>query len=355
MGKLYSSAKVLRFADRIDALVEDRPAAPVHVRIKPTNVCNHNCWFCAYRTGNVSLGEDMNLRDKIPAEKMREITADLIAMGVKAVTFSGGGEPLIYPGIADTVAELAGAGIRIGALTNASRLKGKAAQAFADHGTWLRVSIDGWDGESYAKYRGVKDDAFEQVIENLAAFAALKSDCVLGASIIVDKDNAAHIHTLATRLKQAGVSHVKISPCIISNSGVENNAYHAPFYDTVRREVNRTARDLNSDTFAVVDHYHQLEECFDKDYDSCPFARFLTVIGADLKVYTCQDKAYTETGILGSIADRSFRDFWFSDENRKALAAINPREHCAHHCVAESKNRLLHDILSLDRDHAPFV
>ena len=80
MGKLYSSAKVLRFADRIDALCEDRMAAPVHVRIKPTNVCNHNCWFCAYRTSNVSLGEDMNLRDKIPPEKMREITADLHAM-----------------------------------------------------------------------------------------------------------------------------------------------------------------------------------------------------------------------------------------------------------------------------------
>ena len=36
---------------------------------------------------------------------------------------------------------------------------------------------------------------------------------------------------------------------------------------------------------------------------------FLTVNGVDGKVYTCQDKAYTENGLLGSIARRRFRGF----------------------------------------------
>ena len=81
---------------------------------------------------------------------MAEIVEDLLDMGVEAVTFSGGGEPLLYPGLAEIITRLAGGGIRIGSLTNGSQLRGKVADVFAAHGTWIRVSIDGWDSESYA-------------------------------------------------------------------------------------------------------------------------------------------------------------------------------------------------------------
>ena len=110
MKNVYSSSKVLRFPDRITALAAGRHAAPVHVRIKPTNACNHSCYFCAYRSDNAPPGEDMNKRDKIPRAKMAEIVDDLVAMNVRAVTFSGGGEPLIYPYLAETVVRLAEGG-----------------------------------------------------------------------------------------------------------------------------------------------------------------------------------------------------------------------------------------------------
>ncbi len=84
-------------------------------------------------------------------------------------------------------------------------------------------------------------------------------------------------------------------------------------------------------------------------------ACLLTIIGADLGVYSCQDKAYTPTGRLGSIAGRRFRDFWFSPENERALAAIDPSIHCRHHCVASAKNELINEFLSLAADHAAFV
>jgi uncharacterized Fe-S cluster-containing radical SAM superfamily protein len=36
----------------------------------------------------------------------------------------------------------------------------KLAKIFACYGTWLRISIDGWDEESYAHYRGVDKNEF---------------------------------------------------------------------------------------------------------------------------------------------------------------------------------------------------
>jgi len=44
----------------------------------------------------MQLGEDMDQKDQIPEDKMMEIVEDLVNMGVKAVTFSGGGEPFLY-------------------------------------------------------------------------------------------------------------------------------------------------------------------------------------------------------------------------------------------------------------------
>lgn len=296
----------------------------------------------------------MDTRDRIPRDAMMEIVDDLVGMGVAAVTFSGGGEPLIYPHIAEAVTRLALGGVRIGALTNGSMLKGRVADAFALHGTWLRVSIDGWDGPSYARSRKVDFGEFDKVIGNLTAFSRRGSACALGASVIVDEANAPHLFDLCRRLKDAGVGHVKLAPCIVHDSGAANNAYHERLRSTVRAEIDR-ARALENGLFRLVDHYHALDERFDQPEHRCPMAYLLTVIGADLTVYMCQDKAYTLDGALGSIRFRRFRDFWISDENARTLAAINPSVDCRHHCVASAKNTQLNEYLALDPEHGVFV
>lgn len=353
-GTVYSTLKPFFFPDRLSAIGTGQVRPPVHVRIKPTNVCNHACWFCAYRSDAVSLGSAMDARHRIPRGKMLEIADDLVDMGVAAVTFSGGGEPLIYPHIVETVNRLAAGGIRIGALTNGSMLKGKVADAFAQNATWLRISIDGWDGPSYARSRKVDVGEFDKVIGNLAAFAGRGSRCALGASVIVDEANAAHLFDLCQRLKAAGVGHVKIAPCIVHDSGTANDAYHARLVPTVRAAIEQI-RGIEDGHFRVNDHYHALGDRFDRPERRCPMAYLLTVIGADLNVYMCQDKAYTRGGELGSIATRRFRDFWLSAENARSLAAIDPSTACRHHCVSSAKNGHLNEYLALDPDHVMFV
>jgi hypothetical protein len=127
-GLVYSSLKPFLYPDRLKAISAGAVPAPVHVRLKPTNVCNHDCDFCAYRCEGLSLGNLMDERDRIPRDKMLEIADDLVAMGVEAVTFSGGGEPLIYPYLVETVERLAAGGIAIGVLSNGSMLRSAAAE-----------------------------------------------------------------------------------------------------------------------------------------------------------------------------------------------------------------------------------
>ncbi|HEX9325840.1 MAG TPA: hypothetical protein VF915_04940, partial [Reyranella sp.] len=123
---------------------------------------------------------------------------------------------------------------------------------------------------------------------------------------------------------------------------------------TVHAEIERI-RGIEDGRFRVNDHYHALGDRFDRPERCCPMAYLLTIIGADLTVYACQDKAYTPGGALGSIRERRFRDFWFSEENARSLAAIDPSVACRHHCVASVKNERLNEYLTLDPDHAAFV
>ena len=354
MNNVYSDLKFLRYSDQLEALSERRVVAPVHVRIKPYNHCNHDCWYCAYRVSNLQLGEDIEYSDVLPEEKMTEIADDLIDMGVEAVTFSGGGEPLLYKPLPKIVEKLSKGGIRVASLSNGSNLKGLMAEAFAEYGTWIRISVDAWDDASYAQSRKIKDGSFTRLLDNLRKFNDMNSSCTLGISFIISQDNYRHIYEACSAFKDVGVHHIKLSGVVISNDVEENNDYHRKTADQVATEIER-ARTLNDDKFQIVNHFHELEARFAKDYTICPFLQFLTVIGADGGVYTCQDKAFTTSGLLGSIRDRSFKDFWFSEENRNALYGINPTRDCGHHCVAHSKNLAILDLLDMDPDHACFV
>lgn len=354
MSTLYSNLKFLRYTDHLDALREQRVVAPVHIRIKPMNHCNHDCWYCAYRVGNLQLGEDIDYKDTIPKVKMFEIVDDMIEMGVKAVTFSGGGEPLLYKPLSEAIKRLAEGGIRVATLTNGSNLKGKVADALAEYGTWVRVSTDAWDDASFAKSRKIHEGEFTALLKNMRDFTARGSKCVLGVSFIVDATNCNRLYDVCELLKDVGVNHVKFSGVVISNSGMENNAYHSKIRDTVTEQIARS-QSLADETFSVIDHYHDLDDRFQKTYRMCPYLQFLTVIGADCKVYTCQDKAFTSSGALGSIKDRGLKEFWFSEENRLRLFGLDPSKECTHHCVSHGKNLAIMDLLSIDSEHGYFV
>ncbi|HEB72458.1 MAG TPA: radical SAM protein [Nitrospirae bacterium] len=356
MEKLYSKMKIFHYKEKLDSLAKDTEniTGPIHIRIKPTNICAHHCVYCAYRSDNLQLGKDMSRKDSIPREKMLEIIDDCEKMGVRAITFSGGGDPFYYPHLFETVTKLSATSIKFAALTNGSRLKGDLAEIFAEHGAWLRVSIDGWDDESYSKYRGVRNGEFTNVMNNIAAFKKLRGACYIGGVIIVNNANFNHIFELTSRLKNVGANTVKISPCIVGDNGPKNNEYHKVFYEQAKEQIRKATEELLEPGFEIYDSYHLLEEKFNKDYRWCPYLQILPVIGADCNVYSCQDKAYNfNGGLLGCIKNQRFMDFWFEDKSR--FYKIDPLKHCDHHCVSNDKNKFIIDYLETDNGHMAFV
>jgi len=356
MGLLYSKMKIFHYPEKLASLplTNKEILPPLHIRIKPTNACNHRCRYCAYLDENLQLGKDMEIRDSIPRDKMMEIIDDLDTMGVKAITFSGGGEPFVYPHFLETIRKLTKTKVKFASLSNGARITGEIAELFAQHATWLRISIDGWDDESYAQYRGIRVGEFTKVLDNMKRFKAMKGPCYLGISFIVDRQNADHVYEFVLKMKEIGVDSVKISPCIVSNDGKENNAYHQPVYQLIKDQAQRAVEELQAPNFEIFDSYHLLDEKFDRPYSWCPYIQIHPVIGADLNIYSCHDKAYNlDSGIIGSIRDQRFKDYWFSD--KRNFFKINPSLHCGHHCCVNDRNKAVLEYLGADPVHLDFV
>ncbi|MBT3295605.1 MAG: radical SAM protein [Verrucomicrobia bacterium] len=359
MGNVYSSSKIFHFPDRLQKIAAKEIPPPIHIRLKPTNRCNHNCAYCCYRNPDLQLGEHMQERDQIPPAKMREIVADLVDMGVRAVTFSGGGEPLCYPHIVETANALMDGGIKVAMLTNGARLDGEAAELLAQRATWVRVSIGAVDPESYARVRSVGLGEFDRVCNNMRAFAAMPGrTCVLGVNFIVTQENSAQVLHFLEMAREIGVDHVKVSGVVTSTEPEENRRYMAAFYDEVKAQIREAETTLANEHFSVIDKVHfpdSMRENYVREYTWCPMTRCLTIIAADQNVYTCQDKAYTTDGLLGSIRERSFADLWSSTELRERLQNLDPSRECRHHCVSHGKNLALIDFFEADQEHMDFV
>ena len=353
----YSNYKIFNYTNKITTLEKNtKVTPPLHIRIKPTNICNHSCWYCSYQSlEDIQLGKDMKIKDFIPKEKMLEIIDDCIDMKVEAITFSGGGEPFIYPFFLDTIKKLSKSNIKFASLTNGSLLEGKVAELFAKHGSWLRISIDGWDDNSYAKYRNIKTGEFTKIINNMKNFVKIKDrKCSLGISFVVDEKNYKEIYNFSKLMKEIGVNSIKIAPCVIGNDAKENNTYHKPFYEEAKRLSIKAKAELENKDFEIFDSYHLLEDKFSKDYNWCPYAQINPVIGADMHIYTCHDKAYNiNSGSLGSIKDVSFKTLWMNDKNK--FFKVNPSKECNHHCAVNEKNEMILDYLNIDKEHIGFV
>jgi len=360
MGKNYSNLKIFHFNSKLKDLVNGTISAPLHVRLKPRNKCNHSCFYCCYRTNKLYLGSELfNEADEIPWSKMEEIISDFKGMGIKAVTFSGGGEPLSYSHIVPTIGQLAQAGIKIATLTNGSFLSGDIADNLSRSASWVRVSMDAADAKTYAKIRSVDMKEFDHVCENMRRFSAIPNkECELGVNFIVSRINYKDTYKFLALMKDLGVDHVKVSECVISTDGDVNKEYFTHILREVKGQIAKAVSSLCDKKFAIIDKFCAFEDDenkYAKQYTQCPMIQSLIVIGADMNVYTCQDKAYTKSGNLGSIKNMSFRELWYHPQTAQRLKGLNPSLECNHHCTQHLKNLELLEYMDVNKQHLEFV
>lgn len=367
-SEIYSPFKVVHHMDSICQLRNGEQPVPSQVQLVISDVCNHDCSFCAYRMSGYTSNENFGVLDstseqvennpnrKIPYEKCIEIIKDCKEIGVKAIQFTGGGEPTTHPDHPKIFQEVIDLGMDLALITNGAILRPNVIKTLA-HAKWVRVSVDAGTPETYSKIRKIKKEKFNNTLKNISKLVEAKAqssdtDLLVGVGYVVDQNNFGEIYKFAKIASEIGVDNMRIG-AIFTSEGFE---YHRGHHAAVVEQIQRIKDDFQSDSFTIFDAFKdRIDDLVHEspDYDSCGYMHFDTYIGGDLKVYSCCNNAYSKHGEMGSIKNQSFKEFWMSDKKINAYNSLKASD--CKRCMFNAKNKFINYLLMEDPAHVNFV
>jgi len=248
-------------------------------------------------------GSRRNPNRMIPTPKAEEIIDDCAALGVKAIQFTGGGEPTMHPDYLALFARAQAHGIATALVTNGARIDPAhpAVQAM----TWIRVSVDAGTPQTYARVRGVSEKHWGTVWEHVARLAHGCAGTV-SVGFVVTPENFRELPDAAALAQAAGVANIRVG-AVFSADGVAHYGLNLAQIRSVIAQARERFGDLIVDLFDRriddLDHGRPTEPL-------CGYQHLSTYIGGDLGVYRCCNTAYTRAGKVADLHERRFRDLF---------------------------------------------
>jgi len=335
----YSQLKPLHHADRLMALSEGIEPAPVHVQLILSDLCNQDCHFCAYRmSGGLSTelfaaGGNHNPNRKINTKKALDIVRECANMGVKAIQFTGGGEPTVHPDFLMILETAQAHGMHTGLVTNGVKLH--ADSAAVQNLDWIRISVDAGTPETYMSIRRVNLLHWNKVWANIEQLRGF--DGHFGVGFVVTNENYSELPEMARRCVEYRVPYLRIG-AVFSKMGMlyydSPTAIHKSIADAKKHQTH---------DFEIVDLFGRrladLENT-SPEFSFCGYQYFTTYIGADLNVYRCCNTAYTKHGLLDNLNDTRLADI--SRDNFDARSC--------EFCQFLGQNRAINGMLHVPQD-----
>lgn len=131
----YSSSigKMVKNADLLKKISEEKKFIPQTIQLIPTEVCNLNCSFCSLKNKQ---------QTQLSLEQIKKILDDFKSLGAKAVEITGGGEPTLHPQINEIINYAYDNGFKIGMISNGTMVNKKINYDNLKKLTWLRISLN---------------------------------------------------------------------------------------------------------------------------------------------------------------------------------------------------------------------
>ncbi len=175
---LVCNATLMYFRKRIESK-SALGAGPCHLELNPTAKCPFNCTVCSYKTRNKP-------HEELPFEVVESALKDAKDMKVRALYFSGGGEPTAYRDIDKMIMMARAFAKEVSIQTNGYYLN--RLSNCLDQVSLITLSLYGHDNESYRVTTGI--NCFDRLSQNLDRFfKERKGSTKLSAKFLVSPDN----------------------------------------------------------------------------------------------------------------------------------------------------------------------
>jgi wyosine [tRNA(Phe)-imidazoG37] synthetase (radical SAM superfamily) len=338
-------AKVIANVDRVIEHLETGYASPVLIEVDPSNACNHACNFClsSYIHFDEHKGTETFSRALMPREMLMSICEDFVEMGVRAVNWTGGGEPTLNKHLKEAIEYCGQHGIKMGMFTNGTLFdKWDMFDTMVDNMTWVRISVDAGKRKTYNNIRRAKGKQdWNRMVENLTKLIEVNNakgkKIDIGVGYVISPDTYHEIVDFAKFFKDFDLMYCQYKPEIIIREDGGQQRDIEFWRDQVQPLLNE-AREILGNKYQV--NGYKLEDLamdrkkFGRNYKRCLGSQVSPCIGADGHVYVCTNHRGWKQYSYGCLYDgKRFKDIWKDIASREQVMNKIENIECFNNCT----------------------
>jgi len=285
-------AKLLWHGDKVKKWLETGRINPILVEIAPTGYCNASCPWCFFK--------EKQDKERISTPVLLRAIDDLVKLGIKAINWSGGGEPTLHPDFERFLFHAARQGVKQGLFTNGYNTI-PAQELFA----WIRISLT---DKGFARIKK-PHVPFGICVNHVESYS---NDDLLGFCLEAHNFGARYF-----QIRPALVGSYDKQPILKAPTFLQRCAGH------------------NFDVY--VTDYKYKEAIKPKDYSECYGYHFCPSIDWNGKLSVCLYLTLNPEYILGDLNKESLLDIWHAIEKSAVVT-----EKCQNCCKNHEINKLLY-------------
>lgn len=296
-------AKLLWNGKRTEEFMQCGRTSPILVEIAPTGYCNAKCPWCFFK--------EKHSKERIDPEIMKQAIMDLSLVGVKAINWTGGGEPTLHPQFNEFVKLTQQLHLKQGLFTNAYQ-EIPNQEAFS----WIRVSLT--------------DEGFKRIVKPKVPFGV----CVNQTKNQLMEELA----DLCISAQSFGASYFQIRPALLGSYEKQPNLM-VPYF----LEGNT---DENFKVYVTDYKYEGATKPF--SYSECYGYHFCPSIDWNGNVSSCLYLTQDPEFQFGNLKEKSFLEIW-----PKIPSSISVSTKCQNCCKNNQVNKIL--FKSKQMEHIEFL
>ena len=290
--RFYPQAKLFWHGDRMQQWLTTGRTNPVLAEIAVTGYCNARCPWCFFR--------DKSDSERIDTEVMLYTIPRLKLIGLKAINWTGGGEPTVHPDFDKFVEAAANHGLKQGIFSN-----GYKEIPHQDKFEWIRISLT--------------DKGLRAVKIPKVPFGV----CVNHIAKYTEDD----IRKLCRESRIIGAKYFQIRPALTKS-----------YKNQPVLQIPKYLEEYETDDFKIYTTDYKYVECTKpKDYPDCYGYHFCPSIDWHGNVCACLYLLDNPKYIYGNIYDETIESIW--TQIPKQAPVIDACQNC---CKNHEINKILY-------------
>lgn len=335
---------------------------PVTAEFIPALDCCFRCPTCSYKKWKENRGiwgeRKTRPESNLDRDPMRFYLDRLKEGGIKAVVFTGGGEPFYNPHTTTGIEYACETGLDVGIYTNGALLNEKIIlRIFNAAPIFLRISLNAGNAESHLKIHGYSQDKkyFETVLRNigLAAKERVKHDnkTNFGVSVIINPTNVTELEQIAQTLTEinesvgGGIGYLNVRPTLAYHGGKQ---FEEKIFKKAEQKCEESIRKiLDSSGIQLYNLTYKFDDVMKpRPYYNCRASSFFVELGPDGTMYLCCEKLGYPEYEIGNLKEQTLENIWKSKKRKKVIEMVNNKKckNCPPSCKPHQLNKIFDQI-----------